>query len=130
MCASVRRATLTTGREFVKMVDRDKALKVVQKVQERVGSAHGRPCRLRVTQHEKIELAPPGSETFELLEFLHFECQDHGTTWREFVGGTTRLSCITRALASSAAGASPGSSLSEFEEEECDDDDSDGFAGD
>ena len=35
------------------------------------------------------------------FRWLHFLCKDHGTTWREFVGGTTKPSCITRASASS-----------------------------
>lgn len=114
---------------IVKVVDLEAAPIVSSRVEERVRAA--RPnCRLRVEQIEKVELAPPDSDDWQEVQFLHFVCEDHGTRWREFVGGTTKLSCRIRASACSAAGSLVENSRSELEEECDDSEDEDDSLGD
>lgn len=97
----------------VKSLDGEAAPIVVSRVEERVRAA--RPnCRLRLSELEEYD-APEG-----VVRIARFECETHGATWGEFVGGTTKLSCRTRASASlMAAQGSP----QEAPEEPCSDDD-------
>lgn len=82
-----------------------------------VGGAAQRHCRLVVTEFETIEL-----EDGDAL-FVHFRCTVHGAQWRSFVGGTTKRSCITRALECSEAETSANLPSEELT---CDVEDSDG----
>lgn len=58
-------------------------------VATRQAGGKGRPCRLEYWR----TVCEDG------YRFINFACLEHGTTWREFVGGTTKPWCIRKALA-------------------------------